>query len=184
MPLPDPPTHPIGNFQTFQHVPSKVHRRDAIARPVFKRRTCDDNRAYFTVPFTFTSTLTVRKGSMWKVDRHYWIARLTADVGLHVDATHPVDGTPSGQAIKVSMRRVLADLSGDASILNSDSRLNIPINQHQDAINDENDGAADESDFNIKILHEGDHIYPSITQIGSGRPGTNLVVAIVLVPIP
>ncbi len=184
MPLPDPAALPIGGFQTFQHISSKVHRR-TVNRPVYKRRTCSDNRAYFTVPFTFASTLTVRDGSMWRVDRDYWIARITANVGTHVEATHPNDGTPSGQSIKVNMQRVKGDdLSQDNKILVSNDRLNIAINHHQDAINDEEDGPADESDFSIKFLKEGDHIYPHIIQVGSGRPGTNMVVAIVLVPIP
>jgi hypothetical protein len=158
----------------------------ALARPVFKRRTCQDNRAYFTVPFTFASTLTVSDGSpMWRVDRNYWVARVTANVGLHVEGTHPNDGTPSGQAIRVNMMRVKGDdLATTTGILASDSRLNVPINQHQDAINDENDGAADESDFTVKILHDGDHLFPRIFAVGSGRPGTKMVVSIVLVPIP
>jgi hypothetical protein len=186
MPIPEPPVHPIGNFQTFQHVPSKVNRRVAISRPVFKRRTCQDNRAYVTVPFTFTNPLTVRDGApMWRADRHYWIARVTANVGLHVEGTHPNDGTPSGQSIKANMMRVKGtDLSTVTGILVSNARLNIPINQHQDAINDENDGAASEGDFAVKILQEGDHIFPRISQVGSGRPGTTMVVSIVMVPIP
>jgi hypothetical protein len=183
MPLPAPTAPPIGGFKTFQHIPSKVHRR-TLDRPVYKRRTCSDNRAYFTVPFTFVGPLTVRDGSMWRVDRDYWIARLTANVGLHIDGTHPNDGTPSGASIKVNMQRVKKDLSADNKILVSNDRLVIPINRHQDAINDEDDGPYDESDFSIKHLAEGEHIYPHIIQIGSGRPGGTMVVSIVLVPIP
>lgn len=184
MPLPDPAALPIGGFQTFQHIPSKVHRR-TTNRPVYKRRTCSDNRAYFTVPFTFESPLTVRDGTMWRVDRDYWIARLTAEVGRHDEATHPNDGTPSGASIKVNMQRIRAeDMSQDNKILVSNDRLNIAIDHHQDAINDEEDGPSDESDFSIKHLKEGDHIYPHIIQVGSGRPGASMVVAIILVPIP
>jgi hypothetical protein len=185
MPLPDPVTLPIGGFQTFQHVPSKVHRR-SLSRPVYKRRTCSDNRAYFTVPFTILGVQTVADFSpMWRVDQDYWIARLTANVGLHNESTHPNDGTPGGSSIKLNMRRVKgSNLSDDNKILVSNDRLNIAINHHQDSINDEDDGAFDESDFSIKHLAEGDHIYPTVTQVGSGRPGTHLVISIVLVPIP
>ena len=183
--IPEPIAHPVGNFQTFQHVPSKVHRRVALAKPVFKRRTCDDNRAYFTVPFTFADVLTVADGApMWRVDRRYWVARVTANVGLHDDGTHPNDGTPSGTAIRVNMMRVKGTDLTTSSILNSDSRLNIQPDHHQDAINDEEDGPADQGDFNVKILQTGDHIFPRILQVGSGRPGTKMVVSIVLVPVP
>ncbi len=177
---------PISGLSTHRQVASKVHRRTGLARPVYKRRTCSDNRAYSTVPFTIPGDVeAINYGPMWRADRDYWVARLTANVGLHIEGSHPTDGTPGGHDLVCNMRRVdAADNSNDQAILVSDGRLRIPENRHRDAVNDEDDGAFSVDDFNIHRLAEGDHIYPAISAVGTTRPGTGLVVSIVLVPIP
>jgi hypothetical protein len=146
---------------------------------------CRDNRAYAFVPFTIPGPVEVLDyGPMWRADRDYWIARLVANVGRHDTDSHPNDGTPGGGYIRVNMRRVSRDYSSDISILTADNRLAILEDHHQDVVNDEDTHDFNRADFNIHRLKFGEHIYPSVTAIGSSRPGTGLVVTIVLVPIP
>lgn len=175
---------PASGLHSEIHVPSKVRRR-GLARPVYNRRLCRDDRNYVFIPFTIQGVLTTGNfGPMWKVDRNYWIARIILNVGRHDDATHPADGTPSGAAIVGNMRRVTKDLSGDAGILANDSRLKVAINHHQDVMNDDEEGDSVQGDFAILMLTTGEHIYPRLTQVGSGRPGTAAVMTAVLVPVP
>lgn len=174
---------PSGGLHTDQRIPNKVRRRGP--RPMHKRRLCRDDRNYVFVPFTIPQPLVVGKTTpMERVDRHYWVARIMANAGTHDDGDHPDDGTPSGQPIIAQMHRVTGDLSSDVGILASDSRLKIAEDHHQDVINDDEEGGPVEGDFNILRLEEGEHIYPEILQIGSGRPGGAVVITIVLVPIP
>lgn len=182
--MPNALVQPASGFHSEQRIPNKVHRR-VLGRPVHALRVCDDRRNYVVVPFTIPGAITVADyGPMWWANRDFWIARITANIGRHDEGTHPDDGTPSGTSVLLNMRRVTGDLSLDSAVLVADARLNIGVDHHQDAVNDSEDGAYDESDFAIKRLAEGDHIYPRISRIGSGRPGTGLVVTAVLVPIP
>lgn len=175
---------PASGLHPEMRIPSKVRRR-SLSRPAYKRKLCRDDRNYVFIPFTITGAVaTGDYGPMWRVDRNYWIARIMANVGKHASGTHPVDGTPSGAALILNMRRVTANLATDSSILASDTRLKIAIDNHQDVVNDAEEGAAVEGDFNILRLDIGEHIYPRVSQVGSGRPGANLVVTAVLVPIP
>jgi hypothetical protein len=178
------PTGPLGGRIQYLEIPAKVHRR-TLSRPVYKRQSCTDNRAYTTVPFTITGDLAVAKyGPEWPADRDYWIARLTLQIGRHDGDTHPNDGTPGGVQVNANMHRVLADESSDDTILNSDTRLHVSPDHHRDAVNDEEDGAFNSSEFAIHHLNEGDSIYPEFYQVGSTRPGTLTVISIVMVPIP
>jgi hypothetical protein len=178
------PTGPLGGRIQHLDIPAKVHRR-GLARPVYKRQSCTDNRAYTTVPFTIAGALSaIKYGPEWHADRDYWIARLTLEIGRHDSGSHPNDGTPGGVGVHANMHRVTADQSGDAKILNSDGRLNVQPDHHRDAVNDQEDGPFGEFEFNIHHLNEGDRIYPEFTQVGSTRPGTLAVISIVLVPIP
>lgn len=176
-----PPNH---GLHADKQIPSKAQRRTTL-RPVYKRRICRDNRVYVSVPFTIPGVVAaVDYGPMWRVDRDYWVARITANAGRHDDATHPNDGTPSGSDMVMNLRRVTVDLTDDQGILASDARLRIGQNHHQDAVNDSEDGAYSTDDFNIHLLEEGEHVYLSVSQVGSTRPGTGLVTTIVMVPIP
>jgi hypothetical protein len=177
------PTGPLGGRLQYLEIPAKVHRR-TLSRPVYKRQSCTDNRAYTTVPFTVAGPLSVAKyGPEWHADRDYWIARLTLEIGRH-DSTHPNDGTPGGVQVNANMHRVTADQSADALILNSNTRLRVYPDHHRDAVNDSEDGAFNSSEFNIHHLNEGDRIYPEFFQVGTSRPGTLAVISIVMVPIP
>ncbi len=179
------PTGPLGGRLQYLEVPSKVHRR-TLSRPVYKRQSCSDNRAYTTVPFTVAGALAAAKyGPEWHADRDYWIARLTLEIGRHDNGTHPAgDGTPGGRQVNANMHRVTKDQTGDAMILNSNTRLRVNADHHRDAVNDSEDGPFNASEFNIHHLNEGDRIYPEFLQVGSSRPGTLAVISIVLVPIP
>lgn len=178
------PTGPLGGRKQYLPIPSKVHRR-TLVRPVYKRQTCSDNRAYTTVPFTVAGDLAATTyGPEWHADRDYWIARLTLEIGRHDEGTHPNDGTPGGQAVRANMHRILADETSDSMILQSDSRLVVYPDHHRDAVNNEEDGVFQEFNFNILHLNEGDRIYPEFLQVGSSRPGTLAVISIVMVPIP
>jgi hypothetical protein len=179
------PTGPLGGRLQYLEIPAKVHRR-TLSRPVYKRQSCTDNRAYTTVPFTVAGPLAVVKyGPEWHADRDYWIARLTLEIGRHDSGTHPAgDGTPGGRQVNANMIRVKADQSSEAGILNSNSRLHVSANNHRDSVNDGEAGAFVSGDFNIHHLNEGDRIYPQFFQVGSTRPGTLAVISIVLVPIP
>ena len=178
------PVPEMGMYQAKQ-VPAQARRWGQV-RPTHKVRICADNRVYVAWPFTIAGPVeALPYGPQERADRDYWISRITMEVGRHDDATHPAgDGTPSGQAILGNMRRISRDLTDDQPILNSDSRLRIAPDHHQDAINDEEDGPYDTTDFNIHHLDEGDRFYPQLSQVGSGRPGTLLVMSIILVPIP
>jgi len=162
-------------------VPNKAHRR-SLSRPVHKLRLCRDNRAYAFVPFTVGGAAATGDYTMWPADRDYWIARITADVGKHDSGTHPNDGTPGGQAIRVNVRRVRGNT--DVAILGSDTRLHINADSHRDAVTDTGDGPLDLGDFNVRKLRAEDHIYLRVSQVGTTRAGNNLVVTVILVPIP
>lgn len=178
------PTGPLGGRTQFLDLPAKAHRR-TLSRPVYRRMSCTDNRAYATVPFTVAGTIAVAKyGPQWHADRDYWIARLTLEIGRHDSGTHPNDGTPGGQAVHGNMHRVLASTGADALVLNSNSRLNVQPDHHRDAVNDNEDGAFQSGNFNVLYLNEGDALYIEFTQVGSSRPGTLAVMSAVLVPIP
>lgn len=172
-------------LHTAIQIPTQVHRR-TMNRPTYKRRVCHDNRPYVVVPFTIPGPVTIAKfGPQWRSDRDYWIAKVIAEVGRHDEALHPADGTPGGHDLTANMHRVdVSDDSDDQMILNSNGRLRIAENHHQDAVNDAEDGKFAVDDFNLHRLAEGDHIYPEVLAIGTSRPGTGLVVSIVLVPIP
>lgn len=175
---------PNHGLHADKQIPSKAQRRTTL-RPVYKRRICRDNRVYVSVPFTIPGVVAaVDYGPMWRVDRDYWVAKITVNAGRHSDATHPNDGTPGGQALIGNMRRVSVDLTDDQPILASDARLKIAANHHQDAVNDTEEGRFEVGDFNIHRLGEGEHIYPRVLQIGTTRPGTGVVFTAVLVPIP
>lgn len=180
----DTQSMPAYGLHPEQRYPAKARRPPGQQR-VYKRRICTDDRNYTPIQFTIPGTLSAGDfGPMWRADRDYYFARISGNVGRHDDDDHPDDGTPSGQAILVNMRRVLADLSADAAVMANDSRVNIPIDHHHDATNDDEDGELVEADFNVLKLFKGEHIYPRISQVGSGRPGTGLVVTAVLVPVP
>lgn len=178
---------PTGGVSTYRQIPSKVHRRTGLLRPVYKRRTCRDGRPYVTIPFTIPGAQTTGDfGPADKLDRDYWIARVVAQLGRHNEATHPTgDGTAGGSDFICTIRRVdAADPSDDQNILNDDSRLRIQQGHHFDAVNDDEDGAFEDTDFNLHHLNENDQPYIRVLQVGSSRPGIGLVVSLVLVPIP
>lgn len=179
------PQAPDSGLYTAKQLPGIAQRRPAL-RPVHKIRVCHDNRNYVSVPFTIPGLLTATDyGPEWKADRDYWIAKITASVGRHSEDTHPNDGTPGGTAIRANVRRIKADdPTNDAAILANDIRLHITENHHFDSINDTEDGPFDTNDFNIHHLGENDQPYIRVSQVGSSRPGTGLVVTLVLVPIP
>lgn len=159
-------------------IPERVHRRDITAK-VRKRRLCLDDRPYAPVIWTIpASVLAVADfGPMWRADRDYYIARVAATIGLHVDADHPADGTPGGQAVKTNIRHVTADLATDSAVMSSDSILDIDPNSHKDAAD------VTQGEFNILTLDEGEYLYPRVTQIGTTRPGGVLQVTVTLVPV-
>lgn len=171
---------PIGTTP-YKSVPNKAHRRP-LSRPVHKLRLCKDNRAYAFIPFTISGDAATGDYTMWPADRDYWIARITADVGKHDSGSHPNDGTPGGQAIRANVRRVRGDT--DVAILGDDTRLHISANGHRDAVTNSEDGPYDLGDFNVRKLKAEDHIYLRVSQVGTTRPGQNLVVTVILVPIP
>lgn len=180
------PTGPLGGRQQYLPIPAKVHRR-TLARPVYKRQSCTDNRAYSARDWTIPSTIIDEGdfGPMEKMDRDYWVARATMVVGRHDPDTHPDDGAPSGESVKANF--VWIDRDDDSNVqmlLNNDARLNIPVGHHHDAVNDEEDGAYSVGDFNRRYLFENDTIYPRIIQVESGRAGMVLVMSLILVPIP
>ena len=142
-----------------------------------ERRFCHDDRPYNSVPFTITGDVVAQNYEpMWRVDRNYYIASVTATCGLHLDATHPLDGTPHGGNLKVNMRRITADLQNDDPILASDNVLDIAEDAHRDEAN------RSENEFAILKLTEGESVYVRVVAIGSERAGRNLVVTITLVP--
>lgn len=177
-------TLPMGGLAADRGVPRPVGRRQLAHKP-HKLRMCRDGRNYVFIPFTIQGTLVATDyGPMWRCDRDYWIARITANVGRHDDDTHPNDGTPSGTSIRCNLRRVTADLTGDAGILGNDTRLHIAENHHQDVANDDEEGPLIKNDFQLTRLKAGQHVYPRVSLVGSGRPGNALVITLVLVPVP
>lgn len=176
---------PILGMHTGKQIAGPAYRRVHRAR-VRVVKVCHDNRAYFPAQFTIPGPLVVGKQTPeWRADRDYWLAKISAEVGRHDSGTHPTgDGTPSGAAIKINVHRVKKDLSVDTKILASDSRLRIDIDHHQDVMNDGEDGETQSGDFNVHRLAQGDRIYIDVLQVGSGRPGTALVVTVTLVPMP
>lgn len=115
----------------------------------------------------------------WRSDRHYRIKRITGVVGRHDPATHPIDGTPHGQPIQFNLRRILADDSVEAAIVDTDDIIEIPPLQHKGV------AAAATSDFNVTELFDDDVVYLRINQVGDvTRHGRNLAVDMVLIPIP
>lgn len=181
--MPSVVTPEIG-LHSAKQIPGMAQRRN-MARPVHKVRICHDNRPYEVVPWTIGGQVQATSyGPMWPAHRDFWIARCTMQAGRHDDATHPLDGTPGGQSIKCNLRRITFEEDDDSPILTSDARLNIRADHHRDAVNDEDDGTWEVDDFAIHRLAEGDKVYPRFSQVGTTRPGTLIVVSLVLVPIP
>lgn len=115
----------------------------------------------------------------FRVDKHYRIKRITGVVGIHDPGTHPVDGTPHGQPIQFNLRRILADESNEAAIVDTDSIIEIP------ALNHKGVAAVASGDFNITELFEDEVVFLRINQVGDvTRHGRNLAVDMVLVPVP
>jgi hypothetical protein len=158
-------------------IPGRAHKKRRLHKNRVLRN-CSDQRAYVEVPFTIKGDLVVGDyAPMHRAGRDYYIARVHATVGRHNSATHPDDGTASGQPIRVNVRRILADESADAAILGTDNVISIASGKHKDT------SVNDHSDFNIDTLHTGDTIYVRVIAVGSGRPGTHLNVTVVLVPV-
>lgn len=163
-------------------LPESVHRR-RLARQPRKQRLCKDNRNYMSIPYTITPTVSVGDwGPMWRADRDYWIAKVTANCGKH-DSTHPNDGCPIGASLQANMIRVKADLSNPAPILTSDTKIAIADGHHQDVANDSENGVLTAGDFALTQLFMGEHVFPRILQVGSTSPGGPLVLTLVLVPV-
>ena len=174
---------PAGGLHAELLVPSKAQRR--TRQNPYKRKLCRDDRNYVYIQFTISGDLTTGDfGPMWRAERNFWVARVSANCGKHDNDTHPNDGTPSGSSIQVNVVRIKKDLTGGAGLIASDSRVNIQPDKHHDSTTDDAEGEMVEADINIPRLYTGDHIFPRISQVGSGRPGTGMVVTAVLVPVP
>jgi hypothetical protein len=160
--------------------------RYSTHRRIHSVRICHDNRPYEVVPWTIPPAAVAagRFQEPWTAHRDFWIARATAQAGRHDDATHPLDGTPGGQAIHVNLARITFEEDDEQYILANDGRLNIRVDHHRDAVNDEDDGAFEVDDFNLHRLAEGDTVFVDLLQVGSTRPGHPIVVTLVVVPIP
>lgn len=179
--------------QDLAQVPSGTHRDLQVwstlsplhPRKVYKRRICDDDRNYTPIIFTMQGDVTVgAKTPDWPADQDYYFHSVFASVGHHDSGDHPNDGTPSGDDILINCRRITADGSTDGAVLASDSRVRIQENHHKDSSNDDEDGHFTGTDLAIQKLYQHQVIYPYIVQAGSGRPGTSLVVTVMLIPVP
>lgn len=165
-----------------QGVPSKVHRRDLTAK-VRKRRICVDDRNYVPIAFTIPST-NIGPGDyapMFPIDRELWVAKVTAECGLHDSGSHPADGAAVDE-ITINIRVVSADLSTDTALISSDSRLRIAQDEHQDTITNGTDLGWSGSNFNFRTLEPGMHIYVRIVNHNAETGGT-LVVTFWGVPV-
>lgn len=171
---------PESGYHRGKYIPNKVQRR-ALARPVHKRRVCSDDKVYNPVPFTIQGPIVAGDYTAWTVDKDYWVARVSAEVGKHVSGTHPSDGTPSG-TLTANVRRVTKNGGADGAVLASDSRLVINSGKHVDAVNNEDVGDFTEADFAIKRVYRGEQLYVRVINAGSAQ-GT-LVVTVILVPQP
>ena len=174
-------------------IPEKVHYQDTFSTgsagfgisKIRKRRLCKDNRPYFAVPITTIGAVSVfHYPNGWAVDRPYWIARVTATAGVHDDDTHPDDGAPQGQAIRIQLVREQEDESGQGNILDQDTRIRIDASTHRDVITTGDEGPFNDSHLNIKRLFPGEVVSLNITQVGSTSPGGPVTVTLMLVPYP
>ena len=125
MPLPDP-VLPIGGLPDLPARPLEGSPSRRPRGPVYKRRTCEDNRAYLTVPFTIPGDLTRHDGAdvasrPGLLDRAAHGQRRPARRGLapeRRDAQRVADRSTCGAS--------MADLSDDSNDSDSDGRLRIP----------------------------------------------------------
>lgn len=164
-------------------LPERVHRKP-LAKAPRKRRLCRDNRAYTSIPYTITPTVSVGDwGPMWRADRDYWIAKVTANCGKHDSSTHPNDGCPIGASLEANMILVPADLSSETAILTTNTKIEIASGHHQDVANDSENGPLTAGDFNVSQITLGQHVFPRILQVGSTTAGGPLVLTLVLVPV-
>lgn len=161
----------------LEQIPVRTLRRE-LGHPPRKHYVCVDDRPYFSLPLTAPGTLSVGDYEpMWRAGRDFHIARIIATVGKHDDGTHPVDGCPTGGDLKVNVRRLTTDYSGDAAVLATDDILTISGSTHHDTATHEN------TDYNLVRVLEGEFLYLRVVQVGPTQPGRNLVVQIDLVPI-
>jgi hypothetical protein len=169
------------DWSVYNRIPDKVFRRRMGKQP-HVRRACRDNRPYTEVPFTIPGVLV--EGTyppMWAVDRDYWIAGISAEVGLHSEA-HPNDGTPQSVDAQFNVRVWERDeTAGDAYILNNNDRLRIAPGEHRDAVNELDDGILTESDMNLRRLKRGEHV---AVQVIVAADTENAVITVELVPYP
>lgn len=158
-----------------QRIPEKVHRHDFTAK-LRVNRICADDRNYKVHQFTIPGDVAVQDYDVsFRVPQVSYVAMVIADCGRHVEAAHPADGTPGGQALKGNVRRIRG--SADAAVKSSD--FSIPADAHAD----DSDLPHNQAGYNLAAVDVGDVLYVTVTQVGSTRPGKNLVVSVYLVPV-
>lgn len=128
------------------------------------------------IPFTKPGEVIAKTyGSGWTADQEYTIVGVRARLGLHDGGTHPNDGTPGGADMLINLR-ITDDSGTNIGIFTQDNRLKIDAGTHKDT----NWIREDDSGFNRDTIAENETVYVKVAQVGSSRPGSDLVVMLIL----
>jgi hypothetical protein len=146
---------------------------DANGSAVSLGVTVDNVKRRTFVTWTIPGTVQAKHyDALWTADRKYRPIKVRARVGRHDATTHPVDGTPGGRAMIINLRWHDADETQDHMLMGSTDRLKIPAGTHRDTVW--------ATDFAIQSIAEDEVFSLRIAQVGDTRPGSNLVVILVL----
>ena len=97
----------------------------------------------------------------------------------HDAATHPNDGCPTGSALEANLRIWDADDGTNRKVFDTDARLKIPASRHRDTV------FLDDGDpsWSNQLVFKGESVGVRIAAIGSGNPGSNVVIVATLEPV-
>lgn len=114
----------------------------------------------------------------WTADRDWDIVGVRARLGRHTNATHPDDGTPGGSDMQINLR-IVDDADDDGNgvgIFTADNRLTIGAGTHKatDWIEEGDSG------YNRTFINKNETVFVKVATVGSSRPGSNLVVFLIL----
>jgi len=145
---------------TTNKVPRGVQRPPFYARSRV-HQVCTDDRNYTPYDFTLISPDGLAEADYEParaVHRDSYVAKISVSCGKHDSGTHPDDGAVQGQALRLNVRRITVDESGDAALLSTDDIISVAVGDHHDSATD------DETNFAISRINAHESLYIRVVQ--------------------
>lgn len=130
----------------------------------------------FTQVFTKNGVIEAKTyAAKWVADGNYTIKRARVIVGTHDSTTHPADGTPTGGAIYVQIKKYDTTDSNPVNIFEADERLTVAAGTHRDT--------AWASDVAISNIAEDEILRVRVSKVAATTyMGRDMTVSVVLEP--